>query len=1532
MSEQRTGPVSDDALERRLAALTPAQRTLLERVLARDGAAPGVRRRPDTDDGVPLSFEQERLWFMNELVSYRAIFHVPVALRLRGGLDVPALRRALARLVARHETLRTVFRDTSAGPRQMVRDAVEVPLPVEDCSGAADPGQEARTRASASVGAPFDLRTGPLLRCVLYRIAPDDHLFLLTQHHIVSDYWSLGILLGDLGALYADETGRPTGLPPQELHYPDFAHWQRTTLDPATIDRHLGYWRDRLADAPELLELPTDRPRPAIRSSQGAFHHIQFPGDLVARLRDLAKEEFTTLNVVVLAAYFALLSRLARQDVIVVGVPVAGRSRPELQRMVGYFLNWLAIRVDVGDRPSLRMLVRRTAEALTEAMAHQDVPFDMLVSELQPARRPGVTPVFQTSFSLRDGAPTPPGLPGVDVAFADLDGGATHFDLMAELWCEDDRVVGYLPYDDELFDASTVASYAEWLTRLAEAAAFEPDRPVATVSLLTEAEQAELIGPGPLPPEGTGQTLHARFAEQVRRRPQAPAVSDDTTDLTYRELNERAGRIAHVLRRRGVGPGTVVGVVLGRTVDLPAAVLGVLKTGAAYLPVDPDSPVERTAAQLADCAVTTVLVTGDLLDRLPADLPEPVVLDTAAPEFADAPARPADADVPAASPAYIIHTSGSTGAPKGVVVSHANALRLFTAAWRLFDLGEDDVWTLFHSCSFDFSVWELWGALAHGGRLVVVPQWVTRAPDAFAELLQRENVTVLSQTPSAFGQLSRVLLDAPRPLALRYVVFGGEALDLPSLRDWTDVYGDEAPRLVNMYGITETTVHVTFRRITRADTASTSTRSLIGRPLPDLTMYLLDDELRPVPPGIPGEIFVGGAGVALGYHGAAALTAQRMLPDPYSPQPGARMYRSGDLAVRLKDGELAYLGRLDHQYKIRGHRVETGEVQAALGRLDEVAESAVLVVDDRVRGKTLVAYVVPEPSRDVTPTRIRRALLRTLPDWLAPSSVVLLDSLPLTRNGKLDRQALAARRRDAGRERTRAAAPQGPTAVALAAIWAELLGVDHVGAQDDFFELGGHSLMVVHLVSTIRARLGVEVPLDTLFRRPELQAMADEVDRLTAGSGPAAPDGGGAAVQSAVPAAPGPVGGGLLSSSADLRAVRAEIDSRLAAVRPPAGAVGLPAGEPGTVLLTGATGFVGAFVLAELAESGAHVVCLLRGGADRRDGLLARLRELGLWRDRYASRIEVVGGDIGRPLLGLAPDAYRDLCDRVGRVVHAAAWVNHIYPYDRLAEVNAHSTAALLAFAATTRRKSLTLVSTSAVFEAADQPEGSEIGAVPVRCLPGESSGYVRSKAVAELYAEHAGDFGVPAVVVRIPSVFGDRRLFQINTSDAIWNWTRAMLVTGRYPRSFDDPGNELFQALPADIAARAIAVAGRGTDEPGCRIVNAVPRTVGGTRLLLDGLRAVGHDPQPMPDREWYSLVGRLDAREIWVAGIAAHLARRPDTGAPRRRLHRFSPAPDPDVARLVDAHAIRSPADMAGYIGSLTGSGGSTAEHLAR
>ncbi|GAB2331957.1 amino acid adenylation domain-containing protein [Streptomyces griseoincarnatus] len=1094
----------DEALERRLAALAPERRELVLRLLAQDETddAPGVRRRPATVTEVPASFEQERLWFMNELLTHREIFHVPTALRLRGSLDVEALRGALARVTARHEALRTVFRAEPDGPRQVVLEAMDTPLTVEDCRAEADPQHAAWERASTALAEPFDLATGPLLRCRLYRLSAEDHLLLLVQHHIVSDYWSLGILLADLGEAYTVERGAPDRTQPLELHYPDFAYWQRQTLNSARLKRQLDYWREQLDDPPGTLQLPADRPRPAIRGSRGSFHRVEFPPEPVARLRRIAQENDTTLNVAFLACYIAALARFTRQNDLVVGVPVAGRLGAEEQRMVGYFLNWLPIRVRLDGRPSLRELIRRTRDTFTGALAHQDLPFDMLVRELQPDRVPGVTPIFQTSFSLRDAAPTPPELPGLDVEFADLDGGATHFDLMAELWCEDDRVIGYLPYDDELFDPGTVADLARWTTRLLTAATADPDRPLATIPLLGPEEQAAVIrGPELAAQQVTG-TLHKRFRAQAEQRPHAVAVSDERGSLTYRELDTRANQLAHVLRERGVGPGSVVGLLMDRTRDLVTALLGVLASGAAYVPIDPDNPAERTARQLADCAVPVVVHSPALADRLPESAPAALVTDWDTAPLAGAPVTPPPTETGPGHPAYVIHTSGSTGAPKGVVVTHGNVLRLFAATEEEFTPGPDDVWTLFHSYAFDFSVWELWGALLYGGRVVVVPHWTSRAPDAFLELLGREGVTVLSQTPSAFHQLAAVAVSAKRiPPTLRTVVFGGEALDPAALASWFTAFGDRRPRLVNMYGITETTVHVTLRPITTADTAETA--SPIGRPLPHLSLYLLDDELRPVPDGLPGEIFVGGGGVALLYQGAPAQTAARMLPDPYSPLPGARMYRSGDLAMRRRDGELVHLGRADQQYKIRGHRIELGEIRAALLRLDEVASGAVFATDDRLRGKTLLACAVPADGVDLTPTRVRRALLRTLPEWMVPATVLVVGELPLTRNGKLDERALMALRREEERAHEPITPPEGPTAEALAAIWAELLGTGSrgIGAEDNFFQLGGHSLMVVQLVSRIHTELGVEIPMETLFLRPGLQTMADALDE--AGRAPA---------------------------------------------------------------------------------------------------------------------------------------------------------------------------------------------------------------------------------------------------------------------------------------------------------------------------------------------------------------------------------------------------------------------------------------------
>lgn len=1500
MTEQGTVPdfeaPVDEALRRRLDALTPAQRRLLQGLLNDAGVDLGIRRRPDGGDA-PVSYEQERLWFMAQLVAHPEIFYVPTALWFRGALDVEAFRRALARLVDRHEALRTVFRERTSGLRQVVLDRIDLPLRVESCLDAADPRLEARRRASASVLEPFDLGSGPLLRCRLYQTASDEHLFVFTEHHIISDYWSLGIVLADLGALYAAEVGAGPGPQPITLHYPDFAYWQRTTLDQKVLSGQLEYWRDQLADLPETLDLPTDRPRPAIRSSQGRFCPVELGPDIVGRLRELTRTRSTTLLGGFLAGYVGLLSRLVRADDIVVGVPVAGRTRPETHGMVGYFLNWLPIRVRVSDRPSLSELIRRTAAALTGAMANQDVPFDVLVQELQPVRRPGVTPVFQTSFSLRDAAPEPPSLPGVEVSFAEIDGSATHFDLMAELWQEGDRVVGYLPYDEELFDESTVAAIGRWFTRLLDVGTADPDRPVADLPVFEEKEQSRIHGAA-VAEDVTGptETLHARFAAQAARRPDALAVCDESVRLSYAQLDQCADRIANVLLARGVRPGDVVGLVLERTVDLVAAVLGVLKCGAAYLPVDPDGPPERAAVQFAGCAVSTVLVSPEAVDRIPEDGPSPAVLRWDGGEFAEAPGTPVAVNVPVDFPAYVIYTSGSTGTPKGVLVSHANVMRLMESCLRRFDIGAEDVWTLFHSYAFDFSVWELWGALLFGGRLVVVPKWITRAPDVFADLLGEEGVTVLSQTPSAFQQVAhQILARRPAELRLRYVVFGGEALNHSALRDWFEVFGDERPQLINMYGITETTVHATFRRVTRADVESAG--SLIGEPLDDLSLYLLDSNLQPVPPGVPGELYVGGAGVALAYQADPALTAQRMLPDPWSPVPGRRMYRSGDIAVLRRDGELAYLGRGDEQYKIRGHRIELGEVRAALDRLPGLSQAAV-VVEEGGGTATLVGYVVPATSAPLTGTQVRRALLRSLPDWMVPSSVKIVQDLPLTRNGKLDVRALSARQDDrAADHRPSGEAPEGHVAVSLAGIWTELLGPAQLGADDDFFDLGGHSLMVVQLVSRIRAVFGVDLPMAVLFERPRLQAMADAIEEL-ATSPTSARD----------------------FADASIEAVRADIVDRLRGFQRPDAP--RPAAALDTVLLTGATGFVGAFVLLELLARGLHVVCLLRGGEPRREDLLARLDRLGLREvveDGLASgRIELVDGDLAAPRLGLSDASHRALADGVGSIIHAAAWVNHIYPYAQLAPVNTHSASALVELAGTGRRKSLVHVSTSSVVESAAYRPGELIGAEPLRALPTGPAGYVRSKAIAEEYFAHAAEFDVPAVVVRIPSIVGDRTRFQINPADAVWNWCRAMVATGGYPRSFDLPGNEMFQALPADITARILVDQALTADEPGCRIINAVPDVVGHTADLVAAARGCGHALRPVADAEWYEQVGRLDAGQIWVAGIAAGVARLmasdPSAVGPRR-LHRFVTG-SPQVAELLAEHAIHTPEDIAGYL----------------
>ena len=1089
----------------------------------RSRETPPIPRRPRSRGPgtgateLPLSFAQERLWFLDRMDAESAAYNLLAAIRLEGRLDPAALRRSLAELVARHETLRTVFATVDGEPVQRVLPAgppvvAEIDLtlvPAARREALAD--ELARRDASRR----FDLATGPLLRATLVRMAPEDHLFLASMHHIVSDGWSLGVFVRELSALYAAfASGRaepsPPALAPLPIQYGDFAAWQREWLTGDVLEAQLDYWRERLAGASSVLDLPTDRPRPPIQSFRGATVGLAVPADVTARLQALARSHGATLFMVCMAGFQGLLARSTGQGELTVGTTIANRNRPEVEGLIGFFVNVLALRGELGDDPTFaEMLDRVRAESLG-AHDHQDLPFEKLVQEIHPDRDLSRSPLFQVLMQLQNAPMGSLELGDLTVRPVMRDTATAKFDLILNLVERGGALHGQWRYKTDLFDRTTIRRMGRHLVRLLDAASRAPERRLSELSLLDAAERHqvvhELAGDGARFP--AGETLDAAFLRQAAARPDAVAVACGGSALTYGALAARAGAVAAALVELGVAPGAPVGLCVERSVDMVVAILGVLRAGAAYLPLDPAYPEDRLAFMVEDSGASVIVADGsaegiatEIASGSSAATVRVLALDRVLDRAVDrAPgagsAPPASRTAPGA-PAYVIYTSGSTGRPKGVPVPHANALRLFAATDAWFGFGSDDAWTLFHSYAFDFSVWELWGALLYGGRLVVVPHEVSRDPDAFRGLLAEERVTSLSQTPSAFRQLVRADRARPEPLdALRTVVFGGEALELSSLAPWVERYGDRRPELVNMYGITETTVHVTYRRIRAADLAA-GRGSVIGRPIPDLCLSLLDRGGRPVPLGVAGEIHVGGAGLALGYAGRPALTAERFVPAPVTDPAataGARLYRSGDLARWLPDGDLEYLGRIDHQVKVRGFRIELGEIESALAAHPAVAEAVVLA--RRASGETsedelrLVAYVVPAGDELPSVADLRAFVGESLPDYMVPAAVVSLEAIPLTANGKVDRRALpepGSLRPALGGEYV---APRDPLETYLAELWRGGLGVDRVGAFDDFFDLGGNSLVGAVLINRLQEALGEIVHVVVMFDCPTVASLA----------------------------------------------------------------------------------------------------------------------------------------------------------------------------------------------------------------------------------------------------------------------------------------------------------------------------------------------------------------------------------------------------------------------------------------------------------
>jgi amino acid adenylation domain-containing protein len=1061
----------------------------------------------------PLSEAQQEIWLASRLDPQAApAFNESCALTFRGPFRSDALTSALGQLVERHEALRTSI--SASGETQVVHPATPPFLAVEDLSGLGQAARDQRLAASIreEVQQPFDLTRTPLLRGRLFKLAAEEHVLALTAHHIVCDGWSYDVMVRDLGVLYSQACCGERDQRPPPTQFRDYAQRMAAYRREARYDADLAFWMDRLAAPPTALQLPLDRTRPPLRSFQGAMDVAQIEEPLYSALKELGTRQRCTFFATLMAIYAVLLHRLSGQSDLIIGIPAAGQQLMEGQDLVGHCANLLPLRLHIEPERPFTELLAATQRALLDAYEHQGLTFGALLKALQLPRDPSRSPLIQVTFNVD------PAIHGLQ--FEGLETGivinprtAYQFEHSLNLVAHAGHLRVETNYNTDLFDQATVARWAGHLREIARAATQSPELAVEALPLLTAAERRQVtVGWNPpVAPYPAQLCLHELFAQQAARTPDAVAVVCEKDRLTYADLEQRANQLAHYLRRQGVGAESLVGLAVERSLELVVGILGILKAGGAYLPLDPTYPAERLAFMLADAQVKVVLTQARLKADLPASGARVICLDADWPTVARETAAPPSAVASPDHLAYVIYTSGSTGRPKGALVTHRNVVRLFRATEHWFGFGPADVWTLFHSYAFDFSVWELWGALLYGGRLVVVPYLVSRDPVAFHALLRRERVTVLNQTPSAFRQLSwaEESRAAQGELALRYVIFGGEALDLQSLRPWFARHGDRMPQLVNMYGITETTVHVTYRPLALADVEKGS-GSMIGRPIPDLQVYVVDRHLQPVPIGVPGELLVGGAGVARGYLSRPELTAERFIAHPLAETAGQVVYRTGDLARFLPDGDIEYLGRIDQQVKIRGFRIELGEIESILVEQPAVREAAVLAFDNAQGEKQLAAYVVAKANvaGDAGGSLVAdlRARLRArLPEYMVPATFVLLESLPLTPTGKVDRRALPDPAEGATPTAGAYVAPRTEEEIRLAAIWADILNLPRVSATDDFFAVGGHSLSAIKLITRL-GDAGYQLEVVDLFRHPVLERMAKVMKPMAAASVPAQGD------------------------------------------------------------------------------------------------------------------------------------------------------------------------------------------------------------------------------------------------------------------------------------------------------------------------------------------------------------------------------------------------------------------------------------------
>jgi aspartate racemase len=1066
----------------------------LARLIELAGASAPILNAPSIKPALrignpPLSFAQQRLWFLHQLEPDNTAYNMPAAARLTGNLEREALEQSLTEIIRRHEVLRTVFVMEDDEPVQIISPARPVQIPVIDLRHLAENEREAEAMrlATAEAQQPFDLSRGPLIRFTLLRLGTAEHMLLLTMHHIVFDGWSIAVLIDELTRLYRAYTSDSASpLAELPLQYADYAIWQREWSEGQALEEQLAYWRQQLADTPEALNLPTDKPRPAVQSVNGASQPFQLSTALVTSLKALAQGEGATLFMALLAAFQVLLSRYSGQTDVMVGVAVANRNRAEIEGLIGFFVNMLVMRGDLSDEPNFRDYLGRVREVAVEAYAHQDVPFEVLVESLQVGRSLDRTPLFQVAFVMQNLPKAELELAGVKLSRVEVDTGRAQFDFTLSLSETDDGgITGSINYNTDLFYAQTIERMQEHFRTLLEAIIRRPQQRLSELPLLTRAEQHQLLydwnhAPAQAPPQ---LCIHELFEEQARRTPHAVAIVSGQEQVSYAELNVRANRLAHYLRSLGVGPEITVGLCLERSPEMVVALLGILKAGGAYVPLDPQYPRERLAFMLEDARVR-VLITEQGLVEAEAGYEGVVVCLEAEAEYIKAQdERNPESLTTGDNLAYVIYTSGSTGQPKGVSVVHRGVVRLVKET-QYTSFSSEEVFLLLAPVTFDASTFEVWGSLLNGARLVVMPPHAPSLQE-IGEAVQRHGVTTLWLTSGLFNLMVDERLEDLQ--SLRQILTGGEALSMAHAKKFLAT-GSNC-RFINCYGPTENT---TFSTCYTMHVGSIAGSAPIGYPIAHTEVYILDEKQRPVPVGVPGELYLGGDGLARGYANRSELTAEKFVPHPCSVNRGERLYRTGDMVKYLPDGSIEFLGRRDKQVKVRGFRIELGEIEAVLGQHPQIREALVIVREDAgINDKRLVAYVVAEGEASPETAALRSYLAAKLPDYMVPQAFVLLGELPLTANGKVDRRALPAPTAGQARENGEVTGPRTETERAVAEMWREVLGVcGEVSVEDNFFTLGGHSLLATRMMSQVRKRFGVEVGLRGFFEEATVEGLA----------------------------------------------------------------------------------------------------------------------------------------------------------------------------------------------------------------------------------------------------------------------------------------------------------------------------------------------------------------------------------------------------------------------------------------------------------